>query len=447
MKGSIRFKLLGVSALVIAGSMLFAGQQPSPEDRARATVSENQAVSQPSSEVHAQTPGQLYKAAMQPLEVVRGSLDNWSDAELGALTTGMRKAHDACEAGRTDEYTGDDLFDFARLCALGQDWSSDNAAALAYVASRLEKHRAQAYALSVNALVHMDAIDLALETTREMLRVLPYDAEVAYAVRYMKDELDQRSDPKALDLAAEEHSALVAALAKHEPLKAVQGDAVMSTGALYDSGMELAFWERYANDTSIAAATEADIDHALYGASGISAEDAARIAGVRSRFGLLGKQMPPISIVRSLEAASAKAALPTDKRAFTVLVLFPDWCGGCRKMMKALTEFAKVHKTTPIQAFGLVFEDDSIIPQTAEHEQFLNELKGTSTLVVSPATAQTFSADEFPLGIVLDGHGSVRFIGVLPASAFNGNGYLEKTIRKMMPTNSAAWMRGSSGEQ
>ena len=435
MKKLSAIRLLVIGALLASSSMLFSGQQPIPGEPGVRDSHAKPTELQHSSAVPAQTPGEAYKAAMHPLEVVRSSLDNWSDAELGALTTGIRKARDACEADRPEQYTGDDLFDLARLCALGQDWSGDNAAALAYVASRLEKHRAQAYALSVNALVHMDALYLALETTREMLRVLPYDAEVAYAVRYMKDELDRRSSTKAFELAGEEHPVLVAALAKHMPLMAVQGGAVMTMGALYESGMELAFWQRYANDLPAAAATEADIDHALDAASGIPAEDAARMAGVRSRYGLLGKHIPAILLIRSLESAAAKAALTIDQGAITVLVLFPDWCGSCRRMMKPLTEFAKVKKMGPVRAFGLVFEDDSMIPEHAGHEQLLKELKGTATLVVSPTTVQTFSADEFPLAIVLDGHGTVRFIGILPANAFDGNGYLEKTIQKITRAN------------
>jgi thiol-disulfide isomerase/thioredoxin len=411
--------------------MCLHAQQPIPgEPAGQSSGAVQEAASEPTAS--AQTPGEIYKAAMHPLEVVRGSLDNWSDAELGALAVGMRKAHDACEAGRVEEYAGDDLYDFARLCALGQDWTNANAAALAYVARKLEKHRTQAYALSVNALVHMDAVDLADETTLEMLRLLPYDAEVAYAVRYMKDELDMRSSPKALELASEEHAAIVGALSQRVPLKAAQGDAVMSVGGLFESAMDLAFWQYYAGDTQSATVTVAEIDHALGTTSGLSAEDASRIAAVRLRYGLLGEHLPALSPTRSLESATAKPTLPIGDGTSAVLVFFPDWCGGCRKMMKPLTEFAKVNKTTPIRAFGLVFEDDSVIPEQAGHELLLKELKGTSTLVVPPTTVQALGADDFPLGIVLDGHGTVRFIGVLPVNAFNGDGYMEKTIVKVI---------------
>ena len=34
-------------------------------------------------------------------------------------------------------------------------------------------------------------------------------------------------------------------------------------------------------------------------------------------------------------------------------------------------------------------------------------------------------------GVVLDSSGTIRFIGVLPSDAFEGNGYIEKVLRRM----------------
>jgi len=38
-----------------------------------------------------------------------------------------------------------------------------------------------------------------------------------------------------------------------------------------------------------------------------------------------------------------------------------------------------------------------------------------------------------PLGSVVDSSGTIRFIGVLPGDAFNGNGYIEKVLERMFP--------------
>ena len=432
---ALRWLCAGVM-LVVYTSSLRGQESPSSEPAPQPSVPSTNAAPPavlpvPSAVPPVQTPGEIYKAAMRPLDIVRGSLDNWSDSEVGALAVGMHKAHDACEPARPEEYAGDDLYDLARLCALGQDWTNANAAALAYVASRVEKHRAQAYALSVNALVHMNAVDLAVATTREML-LLPYDAEVAYAFRYMKDNLEENSNPAALELAKDEHQSIVAALSQKVPLKATQGDAVMSLGGLYDSAMELAFWQRYAGETDAATTTVKEIEGALPPESPMSAGDVTAIAAIRLRYGMLGTKSPKLEPLRSLESATSKADVPTGDGALTVLVLFPDWCGGCRKMMKPLTDFAKVNKETRIRAFGLVFQDDSVIPDPAADERLLKELKGTSTLVVPPSTAQTLGANEFPLGVIIDGDARVRFVGVLPVNAFNGDGYVEKTTLKIV---------------
>jgi thiol-disulfide isomerase/thioredoxin len=445
--GSVGSRAFSVVALLAVGSMCVPGQQVSPPP-AQPVQNSNAPLAVPETSAQpAETPGEIYKAAMHPLDVVRSSLDNWSDAELGALSVGIQKAHDACEAREPGDFAGDDLYDLARLCALGQDWDHANAAALAYVASKLDPHRAQAYALSVNALVHMNAIDLAVETTREMLRVLPYDAEVAYAVRYMKDDLEQASNPEALKLASEEHAAIVAALLRRVPLKSANGDAVMSVGALYDSAMDLAFWQRYAGEDVGATATLADVDGALGADAVLAADDASRIAAVRLRYGLLGTRLPEVKVLRGLAIAAKPVPVLRVDAPITVLVLFPDWCGGCRKMMKPLSEFMKGNKETPIHAYGLVFEDDSVIPLQAAHEELLKQMKGTSTLVVPAATAQTFGANDYPLGIVLDGQGKVRFIGVLPGDAFNGTGYVEKTILKIMAANPGLGIRMGEGKK
>ncbi len=437
----ILWRLLGAALLLSGGETGLCGQQ-APPAQVPAQNSNAPAAATQSAESPTQTPGEIYKDAMHPLEVVRGSLDNWSDAELGALTVGIHKAKDACDAAQPEAYSGDDLYDLARLCALGQDWNAANTAAIAYIASHLEAHRAQAYALSVNALVHINAIDLAVQTTREMMR-LPYDAEVAYAVRYMKDQLEQTSNPLALELATEEHPAIAAALAQNVPLKAAHGDALMSVGALYESAMELAFWQRYAGDEAGASATVADVDLALPQIVPLKSEDAARIGAVRLRYGLLGARLPDVKVLRALESPTAKAVIDTHFASATVLVLFPDWCGGCRKMMKTLTEFAKVNKETPIHAYGLVFADDSVIPVQSAHEEILKELRGTATLVIPDTTAQVLGASDFPLGIVLDRTGRIRFIDSLPGNAFNGGGYIEKVIERMV----AVEAKGEAGRK
>lgn len=39
---------------------------------------------------------------------------------------------------------------------------------------------------------------------------------------------------------------------------------------------------------------------------------------------------------------------------------------------------------------------------------------------------------DYPLGVVLDSSGTIRLIGVLPSDAFEGNGYVEKVLGRML---------------
>lgn len=385
-------------------------------------------------------PGAIYKEAMHPLDVVRSSMDNWSDAELGALAAGIHKAREACGQIKPKDVAGDDLYDLARLCSFGQDWNDANTAALAYIASGAETHKAEAYALSVYALVHLNAVDLGVQTAEEMLRKLPYDAEVAYSLRDLKIYLEQAGNAAALTLAREEHPAMVQAIRAGGPLKAAHGEGAFSVGSLFESGMELAFFEQYAGNESAAAAAQSELERALPLVTALPAEDRRRIDAVNTQFGLLGKAIPAFEARRAYQSRTAKAQISRNFGAATVFVVFPDWCAQCRKMMTTMTQFAVVNGTTPIHAYGLMFPKDAASFGQASgqaHTDDFKELQGTATLLVSPGTPITVGATDFPMGIVVDSAGIVRFVGLLPQDAFSGDGYVEKVILRMVATETA----------
>jgi len=442
MTGALRARILFAGALVAAVVMPLAlpGQAP-PVPAPPPPPPTDQAPASPQTPVPArEPPGAIYKDAMHPLEVVRASLDNWSEAELAALAVGMQRAREACDEARPDDYQGEDLYDLAHLCAFGQDWSPANDAALKYVASREVLHRTQALAISVSALVHINALDLALATTRGLLR-FPYDAEVAYTVRYMKDTLEHAGSPEALALAGEEHAAIVQALSRPGPLKAASGDTTVSTGALYASAMELAFLDRFAGNSDAAAAAAADADAALQKLTAVSAEDQQEIDQVRTQYHLLGTHLPNVHPTRMLQSAGARPRIDPNFGAATVLVLFSDWCIECRELVKTMTKFAAVNGHAPIHVYGLLYSEDSPAgPQDAGkvlHAVNEKYLAGTPTLEVPAQTAQTFGVVDYPLGVVLDKSGTIRFIGVLPSHAFEENGYISKVLQRMSATSAS----------
>jgi hypothetical protein len=413
------------------------------------------------------TPGEIYKQAMHPLDLVRNELGNWSDPELQALGVGVKMAREACDKAKPEDYRGDDLYDLARLCALGQDWTQANTVAQDYIAALENTHRAQAFAISVSALVHIRDIDAAVATARTMLRSLPYDAEVAYSIRSLKDYLEQAGNPAALMLAQLEHPSIVDALKQGVPLKAANSEAVIGIGALFESGMELALLQRYAGDDKSAGATVSDLEDALgtnaqISGAQFSGTDWLQISRVRAEYSLIGWRLPQIEIERSLETKAARVPAPaganhaqrspalTQASVFvppingpdfgeaTVLVLFPEWCAQCRAMMKTVTEFATLNAETPIHAWGLMYVDAARNADDPGVESSAKELEGTNTLIVSAVTATKFAPNDFPLAIVVDRAGVVRFIGAIPTDAFNGNGYMERIIVRMATAEGAA---------
>lgn len=387
-------------------------------------------------------PGAIYKEAMHPLDVVRSSVDNWSEAELAALAIGVHKAHEACSQADPKDYSGDDLYDLSRLCSLGQDWKAANTAALQYIASGTETHRAQAYVISMNALVQLHSLDSASQTALEMVHKLPYDAEVAYGIRYIKDYMEKAGSFMAFTIADEESYRLVQALQQHTPLKAAHGDAVIGLGALYESGLQLAFLRRYAGDDDGAAAAVAALDAALPEPSKLTTEDQERINAIRTQYKLLGTRLPELNVIQSFQSATAKPRIDPNFGVATVLVLYPDWCAHCKKMMKTLTAFAITNGDIPIHAYGLMFRETPADPAKA-HPKIPDELSGTATLLVPTNTAETFAATDFPLGIVTDTDGVIRFIGTIPLDAFNGDGYVGKIITRMT-TTAATCRKGDS---
>ncbi len=157
---------------------------------------------------------------------------------------------------------------------------------------------------------------------------------------------------------------------------------------------------------------------------------------MRTQYHLLGMHLPNVHPTRTLQSANAKPRIDPNFGKATVLVLFSDWCIVCRELVKSMTKFAAAaNSNAPIHVYGLLYPEDSPAGQQvagkvhAENEKYL---AGTPTLEVPAQTARTFGVVDYPLGVVLDSSGIIRFIGVLPSDAFERNGYVEKVLGRML---------------
>jgi thiol-disulfide isomerase/thioredoxin len=376
-------------------------------------------------------PGEVYKAAMRPLDIVRKSLDNWSDSELAALTIAIHKASDSCGQLKPEHYTGDDLYNLERLCALGQDWRETYTAASRYIQLESSPHRAHSYGMIIDSLVHLNNLDQAVETAGKMLHDLPYDAVVAQSVWYLTTYLEVGFNPQAMLLAKEQHPILIEALSKKAPLAETSGDAVIDPGVLYQEGMQLAFLQRYAKQDDDAAQTVKELKKAIGGSPAFSEDNLQIIEKVDRQYALLGSRLPAIDLTSSLLSPTAKPRMPLSKGSMAAFVLFPEWCAQCVKMMQPLTAFAIRNGNAKINAYGLMVANK--IPDSADTQKTdrFKDLKGTPTLLTPEGTFESFGAMEYPFGVVTDRDGIVRFIGALPSNAFDPGGYIEKIIARI----------------
>jgi thiol-disulfide isomerase/thioredoxin len=324
--------------------------------------------------------------------------------------------------------TDEDLYDLIRLCALGQDWNPSLAAAKKYLAGGAVAHRSQAYSLSINALVHINDLDGAVEAAHEMLQDVPYDAEVGYTTQFLKTYLTQAVDPKALSFAMEEHGALVEALKSGSTLKSLHGEAVMGVGTLYESGMQLAFLERYAGDERGAARTVLELEAAVAASQAVTAADRQLMEAVRKQYGLVGSVLPEIDAQGLTSATAAAKKFRSDVGFVTIVEVFPDYCPQCVKTMAGLTEFAAEHVAAKVHAYGLVIRDDrSAVPPDS-----WKDLKPNSTYAVKPEAVQMLWAIDYPFLVVTDEHGLVYYVGAIPSNAFVPNGYMEQVIGRIV---------------
>ena len=186
---------------------------------------------------------------MRPLEITRRAITNWSDAETAALAIAIKQATEACGARTPEQFTGDDLVAYARLCALGQQWPTVSAAATRYIASTdpAKPQLAQAYAFQINATLHTNDPKAILADSLAMLKAVPYtsitDETVSAALHY----LQLAFTPDALALYAARQPILLTALRTLSPPLPTSGtDTTVPLHSLYADGLAFAALQQFA---------------------------------------------------------------------------------------------------------------------------------------------------------------------------------------------------------
>lgn len=386
------------------------------------------------------SPEAAYDQAVRPVEIVRRSMANWSDSELGAFTIAMKRAATECSARKPERFSGDDLISLARLCSLGQQWEVMGAAAGLYIdtGSGLKPQLATAYGFRLEAELHKRDVLEMLVVEKAMLAAVPYDAVVDTVTNEVLSYLQLAYTDDALNVHAMRQPLLLAALRTEKPL--------LAKNILYADGLAEASLEQYAGQTDAALKTATAFDDAL--GSNLPADDSIPVSLMRQQYALLGKPLPPIHYELTLEDVRQKPHINPDLGAATALLLYPDWCTQCIRMAPDLWDAMGRLGEETIRVYGLVAEvtpDKAALliaqmkpqglPPPLPPGQTAPESKPrtpselllhTPTLVVPPETLKTFAAADYPFLIVVDHRGIVRFASPAPESVLQPGDFLDR---------------------
>jgi len=380
------------------------------------------------------SPKAAYDDAMHPLEVTRHSIANWSDIELAAMVVAVKHGSEECAARDPKTFSGDDLADLVRLCALGQEWPSVIDAASPYIASTdTPKPRlSEVYAALIDAQLRAKLEPEAFASSKAMLATAPYDALAADAINEALGYMQFNFTANALVLAAARQPLLLgrlhalAAPATTTPAAAPSptSEPPQSIHELYDDGLALATLQQLVRKPADqAAATVVELDAAL--PATLSPDDALPIAALRRRYAMLGQPLSKLTptawpgaqlyLSENLGGHGRLPQIPAP-RSITALLLFPDWCAQCIRMGSKFPETVFSVAGHNAYLYGLLAETvaPSKPPQkTPEKAGFTaadaaNLLAGTTTLAVDPALLELFYVTDPPFLILADANGIIR---------------------------------------
>jgi hypothetical protein len=423
------------------------------------------------------SPQAAYEQATRPLEITRRSLQNWSDSETAALGVAIQLAKDNCSARNSSEFAGEDLIAFARLCALGQQWSSVQEAATLYVeaqrrATPAEKTTAfpglsQAYAYLIDASLHVNDPAVALASAREMLSSCPYNELASEATNETILYLQLIQTDDALSLFDQRQPILLSRLrASSTPNanSAIEPRQTLPIHTIYADAIAFAALQRFANQPESAAATASELEAAL--PASLSADDTILIAESRRQYALLGAALPTISPSSYLMEfpATAPPRVNSSFGAATAFLLFPDWCAQCIRMWPQFVPAHFYAGQKHVQFYAVLAQDTpppSSVPTESVSKSgrpnsprtthisakpgaaipgsdseptktAAETLRGTPTLVVSNDVLTRFDATDFPFLIVTDHQGIVRFLQPAPENVLVPGGLLDQVVARVL---------------
>lgn len=408
------------------------------------------------------SPQAAYDQALLPVEIVHRSIENWSDSEAASLAVAIAQAQKFCAARPPAQFTGPDLLGLAQLCALGQQWPAVLQASNRFLGSvppppsgtpgsTTPSPRARALAYKVEAALNLRDPETAVTAGTTLLTDEPFTSLTQQSTDGLLRYLQLIQTGTAINLAGKRLDRIlpllqvsgIAARSAESPTPAqtpsqtstksaapalTASPGALSAHELYTTALVTPTLLQLEGSTAAAAGTLLTIETAV--PTQLPTDEATLIVLARRRYSLLGAPLPPVPVTAAL--GSGPARINPDFGSATVLLVFPDWCAQCVRMAaRDAAPFLARHTDDNIHLYALLAQAGPPPPlattakrsahdtQTGTPAKPIDLLRGSPTLVV-PASVPltTFAATDFPLLLVTDHEGRIRFAGVAPDNAF-----------------------------
>ena len=387
-------------------------------------------------------PSAAYLYALQPVDVVRRSPDNMSDAERYAWEVAIARAAKLCAAAKSSDYRGEELYSLAQLCALGKQYPQAVGAIQKYLAGESPKNTELARGLWARSALQMQDGRMAQRITEQLIDMYPYDAVVHSVSQDVMMSLAGPDEGSAIALAMRRFPSLLGAIGTGKPLRSPSGDFELSTAVLFRDALKLAAIYKHRGDDNEAQSVLQQIAGRLepIGAQ-VPATQHKQIDTAVKQFLMLGKPAAPIEYSRRVPKTQKRApATLQPKGKVTVLLFYTSWCAQCFKALADLPKLAARYGGK-VAAYAVttpdIFAVNRMEPASIEKAllaEFKAQTAGIPMLIADDDVRRSFAIDDYPTLVVVDGKGVVKYLDELPHDTFQPRGYIDRMLRRLTGT-------------
>jgi len=390
-----------------------------------------------------ESPADVYQRAMQPVEIVRRSLNNVTDSEIAAWGVAVVTAAHECSPRKIEEFSGEDLFHFARLCQLGQQYEDANDAAAKYLRDGNTTSAESARALIVRA--HLSAGNLlrAERGAYDLMRNHPYDGTVHAMVQEVIMALAATDAVEnALRMVSQRSESLMTALRAGGGLALHEGSYRVPHSTLVRDALTAVYLYRAENRVEgVQASARALVDSVRQivndTAASVSPLERDTMQAALRRAEMLTVDAPALPVAASSLAKTARPlAEVTYEKNITVLAFYAPWSPQRAPMFELLASISHDYKIFPVQIFavstpGIATGDVTANPAEVLAklvEQFGKSGSPVPVLVAADTATRNFAIDDWPTFAVVDPTGKLRFLDTLAGPEYKDGGRMHRLV-------------------